>query len=172
MTEMQLTGPREQLFTETIRKQLNQWLAKYPPGQSQSAVIPGLHILQAENDGWLSEALMDALAVYLDIPTISVYEVATFYSMFELAPVGKHKINVCTNISCLLCGSEQIVEHLQNRLNIKLGETTADGMFTLKEVECLGACCGAPMMQLNRDYHEFLTPEKIDQLLDEVKACN
>ncbi len=169
MTALQLTGSKEQLFTETVRQQLDSWISKYPPGQVQSAVIPALHILQNAHDGWLSEGVMRALAEYLDVPAISIFEVATFYSMFELTPVGKHKINVCTNISCQLCGSQQIVEHLQKRLGIGFGETTLDGKFTLKEVECLGACVGAPMLLLDRDYHELLTPEKIDAILDGVK---
>jgi NADH-quinone oxidoreductase subunit E len=166
MSTMQLIGPKEQLFTAEIRHRLDSWLAKYPASQSQSAVIPALHILQAENDGWLSEAVMDALAIYLNIPSISVYEVATFYTMFDLKPVGKHKLNVCTNISCMLNGSEEIVAHLEKRLNIRLGETTEDGKYTLRQVECLGACCGAPMMQVGRDYHEYLTTEKLDSILD------
>lgn len=112
---------------------------------------------------------MKALAEYLNMAEISVFEVATFYSMFYLQPVGRHKINVCTNISCLLCGSEKIVEYLQKKLRIELGETTEDGKFTLREVECLGACVGAPMLQLDRQYHEHLTAEKIDALLAEVK---
>lgn len=172
MTDMLLTGERDQLFNEAVREQIDSWLAKYPPRHAQSAVIPALHILQAANDGWLSETILDAVARYLNIPAINVYEVATFYSMFELSPVGQHKINVCTNISCMLCGSEQIVAHLEQRLNIKLGETTEDGLFTLKEVECLGACGGAPMLQLDRNYHELLTPERVDQLLEEVRACS
>ncbi len=167
---MILTGAKEQLFTAEIRQQLNGWVAKYPAGQSQSAVIPCLHILQAENDGWLSEPVMDALAEYLGMPAISVYEVATFYTMFDLKPVGKHKVNVCTNISCMLNGSEEIVKHLESRLDVKLGETTADGNVTLREVECLGACCGAPMMQVDRDYHEHLTTEKLDEILDGIKS--
>lgn len=162
---MNLTGKKEQLFTAELREQLDAWVAKYPKDKSQSAVIPCLHILQAANEGWLPKPVMDALADYLAIPAISVYEVATFYTMFDLKPVGKNKINVCTNISCLLNGSEDIVAHLETRLNIKLGETTADGLYTLREVECLGACCGAPMLQLNRDYHEFLTKDKIDDIL-------
>lgn len=166
MSAMQLTGEKQHLFTAEIRQRLDSWLAKYPAWQSQSAVIPALHILQAENDGWLSEPIMDALAVYLDMPAISVYEVATFYTMFDLKPVGKHKLNVCTNISCLLNGSEEIVAHLEQRLNIGLGETTQDGKYTLRQVECLGACCGAPMMQIGRDYHENLTTEKLDNILD------
>lgn len=168
MTEMQLTGHRGQLFSAEIRVQLDSWIAKYPVDQAQSAVIPCLHILQDHHDGWLSKPLMKALAVYLGMAEISVFEVATFYTMFSLVPVGRHKINVCTNISCLLCGSEGIVNHLQKRLGVQLGETTQDGKFTLREVECLGACVGAPMLQLDRQYHEHLTPAKIDALLNEV----
>jgi len=166
MSSMQLTGDKQQLFNAEVRQRLDAWIAKYPAWQSQSAVIPALHILQAENEGWLSEAVMDALAVYLDMPAISVYEVATFYTMFDLKPVGKHKLNVCTNISCLLNGSEDVVAHLEQRLNIRLGETTEDGKYTLRQVECLGACCGAPMMQVGPDYHEHLTTEKLDNILD------
>jgi NADH-quinone oxidoreductase subunit E len=166
MSELQLTSPKESLFNADLRQQIDVWVAKYPAGQAQSAVIPALLILQDASDGWLSKPLMDALAVYLDMPFISVYEVATFYTMYELEPVGKNKISVCTNISCMLCGSEEIVEHLKQRLDIGFDETTADGKVTLKEVECLGACCGAPMLQLNRDYHEKLTIEKVDSLLD------
>lgn len=166
MTEMQLSGDKQQLFNEDVRQRLDSWIAKYPAWQSQSALLPALHILQAENEGWLSEPIMDALAIYLDIPAISVYEVATFYTMYDLKPVGKHKVNVCTNISCLLNGSDDVVAHLEKRLAISLGDTTEDGKFTLRQVECLGACCGAPMMQIGRDYHENLTAEKIDKILD------
>jgi len=167
--ELQLTGHRDQLFSEAIRQQLDSWISKYPPGQAQSAVIPALHILQDAHEGWLSEGLMRALAEYLDIPVISVFEVATFYTMFELKPVGQHKISLCTNISCQLCGSEDIANHIQKKLGVGFGQTTADGKFTLKEVECLGACVGAPMLLLDREYHEHLTVEKIDTLLDGVK---
>lgn len=167
---MNLTGEREQLFNATIRQQFDVWIEKYPKDKSQSAIIPCLHILQTANDGWLTEPVMDALANYLALPTITVYEVATFYSMFDLKPVGKHKINVCTNISCLLKGSDEVVAHLEKRLNIKLGETTEDGQYTLREVECLGACCGAPMMLLDREYHEHLTSDKIDHILAGIKS--
>ena len=170
MSKMQLTGTRDALFTEELRTQIDEWVSHYPAGQSRSAVIPALHLLQEANGGWLSEAIMDALADYLGLPAISVYEVATFYSMFELAPVGKHKISVCTNISCMLCGSSEIMAHLEKRLQIKAGETTSDGQITLKEVECLGACVGAPMMLLDKQYHEFLTPEKLDELLDGLQS--
>jgi NADH-quinone oxidoreductase subunit E len=168
MTDMVLTGHREALFTSALREQLNTWIAKYPNGQQQSALIPCLHILQDANEGWLSKPVMNALAEYLDIPAISVYEVATFYTMFELSPVGKHKISVCTNISCMLCGSEGVMNHIQQTLDIKPGETTKDGRITLKEVECLGACVGAPMMLVDKQYHEFLTPEKINGILAEL----
>ncbi|WP_416240437.1 NADH-quinone oxidoreductase subunit NuoE [Methylophaga sp. OBS3] len=169
MTEMQLTGEREQLFTADLRLQLDNLIAKYPPGQAQSAVIPGLHLLQDHHDGWLSKPLMQALATYLDMPEISVYEVATFYTMFDLQPSGQHKINLCTNISCQLCGSEQIAEHLKQKLGVGFGETTADGKFTLREVECLGACVGAPMLLLDKQYYEHLTPDKVDTILAGVK---
>lgn len=166
---MQLTGAKQQLFTAELREQIDAWVAKYPLGQSQSAVIPSLHILQDANGGWLTKPIMDALAEYLAMSAISVYEVATFYTMYEHKPVGKHKVNICTNISCMLNGSDEVVAHFKKRLGVGLGETTADGKFTLKEVECLGACCGAPMMQLDRDYHEHLTADKIDQILDGIK---
>jgi NADH-quinone oxidoreductase subunit E len=166
---MNLTGTKTELFTAELRQQIDRWIAKYPVGESQSAVIPALHLLQDANEGWVSKDIMNALAIYLDMPAISVYEVATFYSMYDLQPVGQHKINVCTNISCMLNGSAEVVAHLEKRLGVTLGETTADNKFTLKEVECLGACCGAPMLQLDRDYHENLTAEKLDKILDRVK---
>lgn len=153
-------------INESARNEIDQWLAKYPAEQRQSAVMPALRLVQDANGGWLTTQLMDAIAEYLQVPPISVYEVASFYSMYEHKPVGRHKICVCTNISCLLCGSEAVVSHLENKLGIKMGETTADGKFTLKEVECLGACVGAPMFQIGHDYYEHLTPEKIDSILD------
>jgi len=128
--------------------------------------MAALRIVQDANNGYLSNSLMDAVADYLEMPKISVYEVATFYSMYEHKPVGKHKICVCTNISCMLCGSDQVVDHLKQRLGIGFGETTEDGRFTLKEVECLGACVEAPMFQIGKDFHVNLTPEKIDAILD------
>ena len=166
MSYLELNSVKEDLFNADVRQQIDTWVLKFPANHSQSAVIPALHILQDNNNGWLSKDLMDKLATYLGMPSISVYEVATFYTMYELEPVGKNKISVCTNISCMLRGSEEIVEHLKQRLGISFGETTDDGLVTLKEVECLGACCGAPMLQLNRDYHEHLTLEKIDKLVD------
>ncbi|NOZ54456.1 MAG: NAD(P)H-dependent oxidoreductase subunit E [Gammaproteobacteria bacterium] len=148
---------------------IDKWIAKYHPENRQAAVIPALHIVQEENGGHLTIALMDELALYLNMPTIAVYEVASFYSMFEHKPIGKHKVSICTNISCMLRGSEEIVEHLKKKFAINLGETTTDGKFTVKEVECLGACVGAPMCLIGREYHEYLTPEKIDAILEKLE---
>jgi NADH-quinone oxidoreductase subunit E len=156
------------LLSYKTKKDIDQWLTKYPSNQRQSAVLYALKIVQTENKGWLTESLMDAVAAYLRMPKIAVYEVATFYNLFELKPVGKHKISVCTNISCMLCDSEGIVQHLKKRLGINIGETTPDGQFTLKEVECLAACGGAPAVQIGRVYHEKVTPEKIDAILSEL----
>lgn len=157
------------LLSADARKRINRWIARYPQEQKQSAVIPALHIVQTENGGYLTNELLDAVAKYLEMPPISVYEVATFYSMFELKPVGQHKLCVCTNISCQLRGSDQVVAHLRERLGVGFGETTPDGRFSLKEVECLGACGGAPMMMVEHQYYENLTPEKIDQILKELE---
>ena len=158
-------GKRE-LFTPEIRAEIDSWVAKYPPEWKQSAVMSALRIVQDANGGWLTQALMDDVAAYLDMPPIGVYEVASFYSMYELKPVGRHKICVCTNISCQLRGSDEVVAHLRERLGIGLGQTTSDGRVTLKEVECLGACAGAPVAQVGRSYHENLTPEALDALLE------
>ncbi|MCG2634126.1 MAG: NADH-quinone oxidoreductase subunit NuoE [Gammaproteobacteria bacterium] len=152
------------LTAETLAE-IDRWVAKYPEGQQQSAVMAALHLAQ-EQHGWLTSELIEAVADYLDMPGIAVYEVATFYTMYDLEPVGRHKISVCTNISCMLCGSDQIVDHLKQKLNIGFNQTTADGRFTLKEVECLAACGGAPAMMVGKSYHENLTPELIDNLLD------
>jgi NADH-quinone oxidoreductase subunit E len=146
--------------------EIDLWIKKYPVEQKQSACMAALRIAQDANGGFLTDALMIEVANYLEMPRISVYEVATFYSMYELKPVGKHKICVCTNISCMLCGSDEIVAHINKRLGIEFGETTADGRITLKEVECLGACVGAPMLQIGGTYYENLTPDSIDKILD------
>jgi NADH-quinone oxidoreductase subunit E len=155
-------------LTENSLKEIDVWINKYPADKRQSAVMSALRIAQDQNRGYLTEDLMDAVAEYLDMRPIAVYEVATFYSMYELEPVGKHKICVCTNISCMLCGSDTVVGHLSRKLGIKLGETTTDGRFTLKEVECLGACVNAPVIQIGDTYYENLTEEKIDQVLADL----
>ncbi|MEA3291365.1 MAG: NAD(P)H-dependent oxidoreductase subunit E [Pseudomonadota bacterium] len=143
-------------------------LAKYPPDQMQSATMPALRIAQ-DQERWLSPALIEEVAELLGIPAVRALEVASFYSMYELEPVGEIKIGVCTNISCMLRGSGEVVEYLEQKLGVKMGGTTDDGRFTLKEVECLGACGGAPMLQLDRAYHENLTPDKIDSILEPVE---
>jgi NADH-quinone oxidoreductase subunit E len=149
---------------------IDAWLEKFPPEHKQSAVLPALHILQEQNGGWVSRELLDAVADYLDMPPVLVYEVGTFYSMIELEPVGRNMVALCTNLSCMLCGAENLVEHVEQKLGIRLGETTADGRITLKrEEECLAACAGAPMMTVNGHYHENLSPEKVDEILDALE---
>jgi NADH-quinone oxidoreductase subunit E len=152
-----------------VREEIDHWIAKFPPERKRSAVIAALHAVQHER-GYLLQPDMDAVADYLGLPPIQVYEVATFYSMFETRPVGRHHISVCTNISCMLCGGEEILAHVEKRLGISVGESTSDGRFYLKkEEECLAACNGAPMMMVDHVYFENLTPEKVDRILDEHK---
>ncbi len=153
-----------QLVSSKSIKDIDHWIAKYPSDQKQSAVMSTLRIIQEEH-GYLTEELMNATADYLDMAPIAVYEVASFYTMYEHQPIGKHLINVCTNISCQLQGCAKIVKHLEHKLRIKLGETTDDGQFTLRAVECLGACVNAPMMQVDKNYHENLTAETLDEVL-------
>lgn len=141
-------------------------ISRYPEGKQKSALLPVLHIAQAEFGGWLSAETMDYVASVLQIQPIEVYEVASFYTMFNLQPVGKCVIEVCRTGPCWLMGAEDVVRYIENKLNIKTGQTTADGMFTLKTVECLAACGSAPMMQIGEKYHENLNFEKIDQILD------
>ena len=149
---------------------IEHWLAKYPADQRQSAVLSALQEVQHENQGFLTTELMDAVADYLGMPRIAVYEVASFYSMFETKEVGRHSVSVCTNVSCMLRGSDQIVDHVERSLGIKTGETTADGKIYLKrEEECLAACCGAQMMMVDHIYHENLTPTRVDEILAELK---
>ena len=153
-----------------VREEIDHWVKKFPEGRQRSAIIGALQSVQHENDGYLTPELMDAVADYLALPPIQVYEIATFYSMFETTPVGRHSISVCTNISCMLRGSDEIVEHLEKKFEIKTGESTADGKFYLKrEEECLAACCGAPMMMVDHEYYEKLTPEKVDAVLEKLE---
>lgn len=155
------------ILSAELREEIEHWLKKFPAEQRQSAVIPALTAAQEHNKGYLSTELMDAVADYLGISRVTTYEVATFYSMYNRAPVGKYVINICTNISCMLMGSDTVVGHLEKKLGIKLGETTADGKFTLKiEEECLAACAGGPMMAINGHYYEKLSPARLDEILD------
>jgi len=154
------------LLTDATRNHIDKWLAKYPMDQRRSAVIGALHAAQDQNGGWLSKEIMQAVAQYLEIPAVWVYEAANFYSMFFTEPVGKHKVAICTNISCMLRGADKVVKYAEAKLGIKLGETTADGRVTLvREEECVAACVGAPMMIIDGHYHENLTEEKIDELI-------
>ena len=153
-------------LSENTKKQIEHWLTKYPADQRRSAVVASLLAAQEQNGGHLTDDAMKAVADYLKIPHVEAYEVATFYDMYNLEKIGKNKIAVCTNISCMLRGSDEILAHFKKRLNIGINETTADGKFTLREVECMAACGGAPMCQVNdKDYIENLTIEKIDHLL-------
>ena len=154
-------------FSQDLLIKVDALKARYPDGKQKSALIPLLHIAQDESNGWLDVPVMDYVAELLDITPIEVYEVASFYTMFNLQPVGKHILEVCRTGPCMLNGSD-IIAHIQKRLNIKNGETSEDGMFTLKTAECLGACGYAPMMQLGKFYKEHLTIEKVDALIDEM----
>jgi NADH-quinone oxidoreductase subunit E len=152
------------------RAEIDHWVARFPAGRQRSAVIAGLRAAQEQNQGYLTATLMDAVAAYLQLPPIQVYEVASFYSMFETHPCGRHHVSICTNISCMLRGAEALVAHAEKHLGIGLGESTPDGRIFLKqEEECLAACTGAPMLMVDHVYHENLTPEKLERILDELK---
>lgn len=156
-------------FSEETLAVAKKIMARYPEGKQKSALIPLLHLAQAEFDGWLSPETMDYVASLLNIQKIEVYEVASFYSMFNLNPVGKCMIEVCRTSSCWLRGANEVIQHLENKLGIKEGETTADGMFTLKAVECLGSCGTAPMMMIGAQFHENLTFDKVDAIIETCK---
>ncbi|MDE2252592.1 MAG: NAD(P)H-dependent oxidoreductase subunit E [Gammaproteobacteria bacterium] len=152
------------------RAEIDQWIARFPPGRQRSAVIAALRAAQEQNQGYLTPPLMDAVAAYLQLPPIQVYEVASFYSMFETHPCGRHHVSVCTNISCMLRGGEALLAHVERRLGIRVGESTPDGRIFLKqEEECLAACTGAPMMMVDHVYHEHLSNDAVDRILDELK---
>ena len=157
----------QQGLSEHVRQEIDRWRARFPEGRQRSAIIGALHAVQHENNGYVTEELMDRVAEYLGLPNINVYEVAAFYSMFQTNAVGRHNVAICTNVSCMLRGAEDIVAHVEGKLGIKLGESTADGRIYLKkEEECLAACCGAPMMMVDHEYHENLTIQQVDEILD------
>jgi NADH-quinone oxidoreductase subunit E len=156
-------------FSEEKLNTVKEIMARYPAGKQKSALIPVLHLAQEEFGGWLSAETMDYVATLLKLEPIEVYEVATFYSMYNLKPVGKYLFEVCQTGPCMLRGSDEIIEYIKQKLGIKVGETTADGLFTLKTVECLGACGYAPMMQLGKHFREHLTKEKIDSIIEECE---
>jgi NADH-quinone oxidoreductase subunit E len=154
-------------LSDHAREEIDHWIAKFPQGKQRSAVIAALHIVQHENQGYLTQELMNAVGEYLDMHPVQVYEVASFYSMFETEKVGRHCVAVCTNVSCMITGAEKIVTHIENKYGIQTGESTADGKIYLKkEEECLAACTGAPMMMVNHRFYENLTPEMVDEVLD------
>ena len=158
-----------QLLTSETKEEMDHWLNKFPKGKQRSAIIGSLHAAQHQNSGFLTSELMDAVADYLDVPKIHVYEVASFYSMFQTKKVGKHEISVCTNISCMLRGSDEILNHIENKLSIKVGESTTDGnIFLKKEEECLAACTGAPMMMVDHIYIENLDIKKVDEVINKL----
>ena len=156
-------------FNEQQLNEFNRLVARYPEGKQKSALLPVLHLAQESFGGWLSAEALDYVAGLLNLNPVEVYEVATFYSMFNTKPVGKYTFEVCQTAPCMLLGSDEIIKYIQTKLNIKIGETTADGMFTLKTVECLGACGYAPMMQLGKNYREHLTKDKVDAIIDECR---
>ena len=156
-------------LSDQIKNEIDHWKRRFPEERQRSAVIGALHAVQHENDGYLTAEYMNAVAVYLDLPTIQVYEVATFYSMFQTKPVGRHNVAICTNVSCMLRGADDIVEHVEKKLGIKRGESTDDGRIYLKkEEECLAACCGAPMMMVDHKYYENLNKDSVIKILDDL----
>ena len=158
------------LLSGHTREEIDHWVAKFPPGRQRSAVLSALRAAQEQNHGFLTPELMDAVAEYLKLPPIQVYEVASFYSMFETHPCGRHHVSVCTNISCMLRGGEDIAAYVEQKLGIRTGQSTPDGRIFLKrEEECLAACTGAPMMMVDHVYYEYLTTDKVDQILAELK---
>jgi NADH-quinone oxidoreductase subunit E len=150
-----------------VKEDIEHWKARFPADRQRSAVISALHAVQHENHGFVTAEQMNAVAEYLELPTIQVYEVATFYSMFQTREVGRNEVAICTNVACMLRGADDIVDHVENKLGIKLGESTEDGKIFLKqEEECIAACCGAPALMVNHKYHENLTREMVDEILD------
>lgn len=165
---IEITEQKRPVLSEEAKAEIQRVIAHYPEGRQKSAILRVMHIVEEEAGGWLSSDTMDMVAEILNIEPIEVYEVATFYTMFNLEPVGKYVFEVCRTGPCMLVGSDTIITYIENKLNIKVGETTADGMFTLKTSECLGACGYGPMLMCGEEYHEYLTPEKVDEL---IEAC-
>src|SRR5687767_5808577 len=159
-------------FSDDRLRKVNDLISRFPQGKQKSALLPVLHLAQQEFGGWLDVTTMDYVASLLQIQPIEVYEVATFYSMYNLKPVGKYVLEVCQTGPCMINGSDEIIAYIGNKLGIRPGETTADGMFTLKTVECLGACGYAPRMQLGKDYREYLTKEKVDAIIEECRKSS
>lgn len=156
-----------EVLSDHVRNEIDHWTKRFPEGRQRSAVIGALHAVQHENHGYVTAEQMNAVAEYLGLATIQVYEVATFYSMFQTREVGRNEVAICTNVSCMLRGADDIVDHVEKKLGIKLGESSSDGrIFLKKEEECIAACCGAPVMMVNHKYYENLTTEQVDEILD------
>lgn len=159
------------MISEHLKQVIDELVTKFPAEHQRSALLGALSAAQHDNRGFLTVEIMDAIADYMGLPRIAVYEVVSFYSMFETKPVGRHSISICTNVSCWLRGAEEIVAHVEQRLGCKSGESSADGLFFVKrEEECLAACCGAPMMMIDHKYHEDLTPDKVDAIIDRLRT--
>lgn len=169
MSSLNFVQPKSFEFDAATMKIAKQHMAKYPKGRQASAVMPLLELAQRKNGGWLPRAAMDYVSDLLEMPKIEVYEVATFYTMYNLRPVGKFHVQVCTNLPCWLRGSNKIIDVVKRHLTISIGETTGDNLFTLTEVECLGACVNAPMMQVNEDYYEDLDEESAQNIISELR---
>jgi NADH-quinone oxidoreductase subunit E len=170
-TEARLSSvSKVKLLSEETRHEIDHWVAKFPPGRQRSASLSALRIAQEQNNGFLTPDLIDAVAEYLKLPPVQIYEVASFYSMFETHPCGRHHVSICTNISCMLRGADELVAHAEKKLGIKLGESTPDmRIFLKREEECLAACNNAPMMMVDHVFHENLTPQDLDRIFDELK---
>jgi NADH-quinone oxidoreductase subunit E len=163
-------GEKSALLSAHTRHEIDEWIGRFPTGRHRSAVLSALRFTQEQNNGFLTPELMDGVAEYLRLPPIQVYEVASFYSMFETHPCGRHHVSICTNLSCMLNGAWDLVAHAEKKLGIKLNESTPDRRIFLKnEEECLAACTGAPMMMVDHVFHEYLTKEKVDKILDDLK---
>lgn len=165
---LQVTQPGTFAFTEANMEQARKIIARYPEGKQASAVMPLLALAQEQNDNWIPRAAMDMIAHLLNMPAVRVYEVASFYTMYNLAPVGRHVLEVCTTTPCWLRGSDEIINACKKHLGVNVGQTTPDGLFTLREVECLGACVNAPMMQIGKSFYEDLTPESVVTMIDSL----
>lgn len=162
-----MSSMTETVIKGSIKERIDRWIARYPAEQKKSAVMPALRIVQETHEGYLTTELMDQVADYLDIRPIEVYEVATFYSMYQHQPVGKHQICLCTNLSCMLRGSDELLEHIKGKIGVSdVGEVSPDGKFSIRKVECAGACGGAPMMWIGKTYYEDLDNERVDEILD------
>ena len=161
-----MSAANQGMIQGDVQTRIDRWVGRYPDDQPQSAVMAALRIVQEANGGHLTTELMDEVANYLGMTPIAVYEVATFYSMYEHQPVGRHKLCVCTNISCMLRGSDELLDYMKQKLDVDVGDVTADGKFSIKTVECLGACGGAPMMMVGKEYYENLDEKRVDEILD------